>query len=41
MDVSERREQVNAKGRLSIAMEVRNDLNAVDGLSVQPNQATG
>ncbi|HII78429.1 MAG TPA: hypothetical protein HA267_05310 [Candidatus Poseidonia sp.] len=28
-------EQVNAKGRLSIAMEVRNDGNAVDGLSVQ------
>ena len=28
-------EQVNAKGRLSIAMEVRNDGNAVDGLIVQ------
>ena len=28
-------EQVNANGRLSIAMEVRNDGNAVDGLSVQ------
>ncbi|MCH1537321.1 MAG: hypothetical protein L7S48_02815 [Candidatus Poseidonia sp.] len=28
-------EQVNAKGRLSIAMEVRNDGNAVDGLLVQ------
>ena len=28
-------EQVNAKGRLSIAMEVRNEGNAVDGLTVQ------
>ena len=28
-------EQVNAKGRLSIAMEVRNDGNAVDGLLIQ------
>jgi len=28
-------EQVNAKGRLSIAMEVRNDGNAIDGLLVQ------
>ena len=28
-------EQVNAKGRLSIAMEVRNEGNAVDGLIVQ------
>ena len=28
-------EQINAKGRLSIAMEVRNEGNAVDGLTVQ------